>query len=92
MIGHLFASLVIEYTVFTLITDNMINILTIDHANRISVTQNSVPMNTVLMSKQTGCARRASEGNPECRRIAESKPRTLQGSDYAHAVQAEQGD
>jgi len=37
MSGHLFASLVIEYTVFSLITVHMANILTIDHANLISV-------------------------------------------------------
>ena len=35
MIGHLFASLVIEYTVFALITVHMANILAIDHANLI---------------------------------------------------------
>jgi hypothetical protein len=45
MIGHLFASLVIEYTVFSLITVHMANILTIDHANLISVTRRSERMN-----------------------------------------------
>lgn len=51
MIGHLFASLVIEYTVFALIAVHVANILTIDHANLISVTRRSVRMNTILMSK-----------------------------------------
>jgi hypothetical protein len=45
MSGHLFASLVIEYTVFSLITVHMANILTIDHANLISVTRRSERMN-----------------------------------------------
>ena len=47
MIGHLFASLVIEYTVFAFIVENMANILTIDHANLTSVTRRSVRMNTI---------------------------------------------
>ena len=51
MIGHLFASQAIEYTVFALIAVHVANILTIDHANLISVTRRSVRMNTILMSK-----------------------------------------
>jgi hypothetical protein len=62
MIGHLFASLVIEYTVFALIAVHMANILTIDHANLISVTRRSVRMNTILLDELE--ASRASRRRP----------------------------